>query len=414
MSSDKSSRFTLVLQQVVFLDLVRAVAASAVVVQHLILMTRGLEFSKDFYYGTFGVTTFFLISGFLIDQSVQKHALGMAPPRPQPTEPAATYGLREFLIDRTARIYVCFVPALIFTASIVATLSHRPDFVGEPHFGLTQFIGNLLMLQDYPAFQLARRVGLDASWFIRPYALAEPYWTVPIELYLYIGFGVAYFWYVKRAGVPQLSIWAAAAIAALPILYHAATGFGQCLTLTWLLGVAGSRLMSGRLAAPKPAFIVAWVSVSLIMLGLRILSRGFDFADLQKSMFWGMLLLGGLWAAPHLRWLAHPVIKAPAAFFAKISYALYLTHNVLLGWTVMHFGRSLSALQIGLAFVACQVCAFVFWWAFDRHYKAVARWLRNLGVPASAAPQRTLVGVSAAAAAQTAESPAQRVPPVVG
>jgi len=389
MSSDKSSRFSLVPQQVVFLDVVRAFAASAVVVQHLILLTCGLEFSKGFHFGAFGVTTFFLISGFLIDQSVQKSTA------------RAGYGLREFLIDRAARIYVCFVPALIFTASIVATLSDRPDFVGEPNFGLTQFVGNLLMLQDYPAFQLARRVGLDASWFIHPYALAEPYWTVSIELYLYIGFGVAYFWYVKRAGVPHVSILGAAAIAALPVVYHAATGFGQCLTLTWLLGVAGSRLMSGRLVSPKPAFIVVWVGVTLVMMALRILSRGFDFYDLQKSLFWGMLLLGGMWAVPYLRWFAHPLIKVPAAFFAKTSYALYLTHNVLLGWTVMHLGTSLSALSLGLAIASCHACAFVFWWAFDRHYRAVARWLRGVGTQTQ---QPALVGVSAAA--QAVESPA--------
>src|SRR5262249_51874735 len=133
-------------QQSVFLDLVRALAASAVLVHHIFLLIGRPELSHGVPLGSLGVTTFFLLSGFLIDQAAQRRA-------------ATDYRVRDFLFDRAARIYVCYVPALIFTALLVAPLSERPDFIGRPYFGLWQFLGNLFMLQEYPAFQLARRAG---------------------------------------------------------------------------------------------------------------------------------------------------------------------------------------------------------------------------------------------------------------
>jgi peptidoglycan/LPS O-acetylase OafA/YrhL len=360
-------------RQVVFLDLVRAVAAEIVLVHHTINLIGRPGAAHGIQLGGLGVTLFFLLSGFLIGRSAQRHV-------------GPNYRLREFLIDRVCRVYVCFVPALIFTALLVAPLATRPDFVGEPHVGALQFVGNLLMLQDYPAFQILRRAGLDASWFVRPYALAEPYWTVPIELFLYVGFGVCYFCYARGVALRGKLVRVLAALAVLPVLYHAATGFGQCLTLTWLLGVCAAYVIdlpqrvSLTAANPKSralGFVLLWLAASLLLLGLRFASRGATFYDLQTALFLGMLVLGGFWLAARVPWLRLRVIQAPAAFLAKTSYALYLTHNVVIGWTVMHFGKDLSTRGFITLAVTCHALAFVFWWAFDRHYKTVATWLRG-------------------------------------
>jgi peptidoglycan/LPS O-acetylase OafA/YrhL len=356
----------------VYLDLVRALAASAVLLHHTFLLIDKPELSHGVPLGSLGVSVFFLLSGFLIDQSAQRRA-------------ARPHAVRDFVADRVARIYVCYVPALAFTALLVAPMCERADFVGKPYFGLWQFLGNLCMLQDYPAFQLARRAGFDAGWFVHPYALAEPYWTVSIELYLYVVFGVAYFWWVKRASTPHFTLLCAAALAALPVIYHAATGYGGCLTLTWLLGVAGSRLMNTRLAAPSTRFIALWSGAAALMLCFRMLSRDGAFYDLQNALFLGMLLLSGLWLARKCAWLRLALFKHPASFFARTSYPLYLTHNVLIGWAVMHFGKDLSALELALIAVCCHACAFVFYWAFDRHYRLVASWLRHSSSPQAAA-----------------------------
>lgn len=375
-------RLSLTVGQVVYLDLVRGIAASLVLVDHINLLTGGPSLVLGIAPGTLGVTVFFLLSGFLIDRSVHGHKVG--------------YGLREFLIDRVSRIYVCFVPALAFTALLVSALVDSPDFVGGPHNGAWQFLGNLFMLQGYPAFQLARRAGFDSPWFVQPYSLAEPYWTVPIELFLYIAFGAAFFVFVKRTAKLSTPLLAALAVAGLPVLYHSATGWGECLSLVWLLGVLGSRWFhrqeqaeeeSGQRRLPRRnRTLLAVMAVAGLLLGLRVLSRGGDFYDLQKAMFLGLLLLGGLQLAARAEWLGSSFVRVPAAFFANTSYALYLTHNVIVGWAVMHFGKKLSAAQIAGVIIACQLCAWTFWWMFDRHHKRVASWLKETTLQSHPSP----------------------------
>jgi len=366
-------RLSLSVGQVVYLDLVRAFAAGLVLIDHIHWLTGAPTRVLGIAPGTLGVTVFFLVSGFLIDRSVHGHK--------------ADYGLREFLIERASRIYVCFVPALVFTAVLVSALVDSPDFVGGPHTGAWQFIGNLLMLQGYPAFQLARRAGLDSPWFVQPYALAEPYWTIPIELFLYVAFGVAFFVLVKRTAKLTTPLTAALAVAALPVLYHAATGWGECLSLVWLLGVLGSRWFHRQEQnGQRTGSILVLMAVAAVLLGLRLLSRGGEFYDLQKALFLGVLLLGGLQLAARAEWLAARIVRVPAAFFANTSYALYLTHNVIVGWAVMHFGKQLSLVQLSAVIVACQLCAWTFWWMFDRHHKRVATWLKETTLQSEPTP----------------------------
>jgi peptidoglycan/LPS O-acetylase OafA/YrhL len=355
---------------------VRALAAGLVLLNHIQLLTGRPTSLFGVAPGPLGVVIFFLVSGFLIERSAR-----------------GFHGdLRDFLIERASRIYVCFVPALTFTMLLVSSLLGRadrpgqPGFLGELHTGVWQFAGNLLMLQGYPAFQLARRAGLDMPWFVHPYTLAEPYWAIPIELFLYLSFGVLYFVLVRRAAKLTAPVMLALAVAGLPAIYHACTGWGECLSLVWLLGALGSRWFHAAAdAEPQRALrtraIIVVIAAAAVLLGLRLLSRGGNFYDLQKALFLGVILLGGLELAGRTHWLELGLVRAPAAYFAKTSYALYLTHNAIIGWTVMHYGEDLSALQLAAAFLACQLCAFLFWWMFDRHHKRVAVWLREAALP---------------------------------
>jgi hypothetical protein len=117
---------------------------------------------------------------------------------------------------------------------------------------------------------------------------------------------------------------------------------------------------------------------SALLLALRVASRGDEFYDLQRALFLGMLLQGGLWLAPRLSWLRQPALRHVASFFAKTSYPLYLSHNVLIGWLIANMGSQLTWLELVGVAISCHACAYVFWWTFDRHYKAVALWLRQL------------------------------------
>jgi peptidoglycan/LPS O-acetylase OafA/YrhL len=367
-SSKGAIRPVLTAPQMVYLDVVRALAANCVLVAHILYQTGDYREVHSLL-GPIGVTVFFLLSGFLIDLSAQRCA-------------AKGQGLRSFLIDRTARIYVCYLPALTAAGIAVSYYHDRPDFTGEPHYGVIQFIGNVFMLQDHPALRGLKLLRLDPEvWMIRPYSLFEQDWTVSVEFFLYAIFGAFYFLYVRRDPKPHRFLQLLIAFSVLPVMQHAAAGWGNCLTLIWILGVIGSRIM-GQFQAPK-----RWELALLIGLGAALMAMrwaaGHDrnVYDLSKAVFGGMILLGGIWSVERMTWLAHPLIRKPAAFFANTSYALYLTHAVPIGIIFMTWGTHLTVVRALWVAAVCHVVAFVFWWLFDRHHKRAANWLRELTAP---------------------------------
>src|SRR5690606_2827490 len=106
--------------------------------------------------------------------------------------------------------------------------------------GLLTFIGNLLLLQEHAVFQGLEFAGIDFPWRIRSYNSAEPFWTVAIEMWIYVCMGMFVFCVVKRERIDR---WLGAALlaVALPVMiWNAAAGGGKSLTLIWLLGaIAG-------------------------------------------------------------------------------------------------------------------------------------------------------------------------------
>ncbi len=155
------------------------------------------------------------------------HALGVPDLRHHLAPPQQDYSFRDFLIERTARLWVCLVPALAFSALVASLVLDLPDYPATPHTGPIHFIGNLLMLEDYPLFQILRRLGIDSIFFVRPHASAEPYRTLPIEFWLYVVFGYLFFYGYLRRGRPSWGIQALTAVALFAVVYHAATGYGS-------------------------------------------------------------------------------------------------------------------------------------------------------------------------------------------
>src|SRR5207237_641103 len=89
------------------------------------------------------------------------------------------------------------------------------------YFWPQSWLGNLLMFQYYPVFQILRRLGLpDAPWMIAPFGSARPFWTISIEWWIYMLFGGVMFFCVRRRGrVAGLTVLALALVAIEPA-YH--------------------------------------------------------------------------------------------------------------------------------------------------------------------------------------------------
>jgi peptidoglycan/LPS O-acetylase OafA/YrhL len=193
------------------LDLIRICMAQFIVLVHFLGLSQNETWLAHLPLSGLRVSAFFMLSGFLIFTTTW---------RKRHTE----YTFRAFMLERAARLWVCLIPALIFSAIVAHSVIDLPDYPAERVTGPLQFVGNLLMLEDYPLFQILRRLGIDSPYFIGSYAAAEPYWTLPIELYLYVVFGYLFFFGYLRRSRPSLFASALFTLASGAVVYHAAKG----------------------------------------------------------------------------------------------------------------------------------------------------------------------------------------------
>jgi peptidoglycan/LPS O-acetylase OafA/YrhL len=353
---------TLGLNSVAFLDLLRAFAANIVLLGHAGLIFN-LRLRLNF--GTIGVSIFFVLSGFLITQS------SLA--RLQRTGPY----FAPYLTDRFARIFTAYVPALIIVAIINAVLPLGSWGQEGNAQGPAAFVGNLLLLQDYPLFQAARRL-LGPGFYIRPYNTAEPFWTIPIEFWIYVVFGLAVFSLVMRERLPGF-VTAACLIVALPVvIWNAAAGGGNGLSIVWLVGAAASYLWvkswSGSAHRLHIGLVVAAVgAASLVGRGLK---TNWNFQDIGLVITGTTVLLGLLSVAEALP-PAPPPLRRLCTFLASYSYSLYLIHNTVLVIARQTWSAALGPATVPLACAACHAAAFLMYLAFERHYRHVGAYVKR-------------------------------------
>ena len=347
----------------VYLDALRAAAANVVVLSHVVLIH---EIGPRDVGAAMAVSMFFLLSGFLITQSMLKWRS-----KPGPRLPA-------FLADRVARIATPYVPALLLIVVINAWFISTRWGAPGINTGLLPFVGDLLMLQDHTVFQLLELAHVDVPWRIRPYNAAEPFWTVSIEMWIYVAVGLFFFGVLCRERVRRRVLWPLVALSFPVVVWNAAAGGGKSLTLVWLLGaVAGwalAQLSGGR--NRRTAWIAFWV-VALGAGGLvgRVAKVGFDGFNVQTVALVAMMIFGVLIGLAGLR--SVPVLLDRACrFLASYSYSLYLIHNTVLIAVWEATPNAPRWLSIGLGVLAAHGVAWLLYVGFERHHRHVARWLR--------------------------------------
>jgi len=313
------------------------------------------------------VLVFFLLSGFLITSSVVQKL-----DRPD-------YGFGHYLIDRFCRIFSGYVPALLFVAAIDAMLRMLPAYPYASSATPLTWLGNLLMLQEYPLFQILRRLGApEQPWFIEAFGSGRPFWTVAIEWWIYLGFGYLVFRIIRRR---RFGLTEAATLGALGIvpLYNAMAGVGHCLSFVWALG-AGAALLQQRLAAlaAHPSARRIWAGaalVSVLALGGHVLAAGLQVYELQFAVLAGAVLFSlffllGTVPAALPSWLSRLVDR-----LADYSYSLYLTHFTVLIWFSLNLPSAghRDPVLFATVIITANAVALGFWFLFERHYPLLAR-----------------------------------------
>jgi peptidoglycan/LPS O-acetylase OafA/YrhL len=347
-----------------YLDALRAAGANLVIASHVLALYFGIVDRHKL--GNLGVAVFFLLSGFLIMQSMLNWLN-----KPEPRLPG-------FIADRVARIMTPYVPALVLIALLNLVLIDTNHSLGGTNTGLLTFLGNLLMLQDHSVFQGLEFAGMDVSWRIRSYNSAEPFWTVAIEMWIYVSMGLFFFCLLKREKIDRVVGLALAAIALPVFIWNAAAGGGKSLSLVWLLGAVAGYLF--HLWRANGYANIRTVATAVMVFGtVALIGRagkiGFVPFDFQTATLIAMVMFGLLGLLMCVQ-RAPAVLRGSVNFLASYSYSLYLIHNTVLILVLEQVRTENAWTHVAIAVIAAHSCAYLLYLAFERHYRVVGRWLR--------------------------------------
>jgi len=329
----RATRFTK--PQSILLDLARGLAAQLVLIGHA-MSAEGLQNPK-LLYQNLGVATFFILSGLLVTHSV------LSKPK--------DYGFTDYLIERGARIFVPYVPAVAFI--VICSVART----GGPTDPFT-VIANLFMLEDYPLFRYV-------SWFpeIDRVGNGRPLWSVAVEWWFYMAAASLYF--ARR--LPAWS-WVLIVPGLFVMFFNASVG---ALGMVWIAGAVIAMLFF-KLPRLHPTADALLFSAFALTAAYRLVLVQGNFYDLELSLLLALTLVFGLKLVEGWNWLNR--LEKPIAGLAAYSYTIYLTHYTVMSAVTFSHGIT----RVLAVIIAANLVALVMYWLFERHYRTVASALKSL------------------------------------
>lgn len=287
------------------LDFLRALAAFAVLIGHAMsffAVAPYLQPPRSPYIQNLAVIGFFVLSGFLIafvlDRSQEK-------------------GIASFLIDRFARIYSSFLPAMVLIAIIAWGLQAVGKLDGDLSF--SYWLSNLLMLNAY-----GNTICEVAC--LPNFLTAAHLWSLAVEWHIYLFAGFMFFGLRQKS---PLLIVGAIATAWVPYVYLG-TKFelnpGKQLFYMWIIGFVAYYLVS-RIAIPPLAAGVLFLASLYVLRRTVIPSNEYNL----PTYFWvGCAFIGIMALTQTTTFLTgRPKSRAFIKYVADFSFSLYLVHHPL-------------------------------------------------------------------------------------
>jgi peptidoglycan/LPS O-acetylase OafA/YrhL len=329
----------------VALDFMRAAAAQIVCVGH------ALNFS---FIGTstllpnFGVVLFFILSGFVIAATLTGKS----------SNPA--YGPIDFGIERFARIYTAYLPALVF----IAIADYAMAWVGHPLPGdsisLRTLLGNLVLRENLPGWPSVPTFGSAGQLS-----------SVALEFHIYFLVGAVFF--LVKARSILLCVIVIVLVWKIPASFAVGVpGTDRALFIVWLAGFAAFYIVAAA-EHDRKLWLVALAG---------LVASSWWWARHRTEVDSELANLPAL-AAAFLSLMIvakqQHMIPAKAAavvrFFADYSYSLFLIHLTVVKLIyAMPIDRGIA---IPLAILASNVLAIPFALVFEQRYRAVANAIKG-------------------------------------
>lgn len=340
-SSLDDSKFILTSGASIYIDLIRATLSQLVVFGHAISYFNVFVFLHEPnipWMQNIGVVGFFILSGFVISYTVS---------RKQKAD--ALYGFSSYFIDRFSRIYCAFIPATI----IVIGIDMLSQAIGPSAyryysaFNIETFLGNILMLQDFP---LLDRLSVECC---TSFGSGRPFWTLAVEWWLYMAFGSIVLLLIRKRAVCSVVL----VILLIPVpLYNLIGGRGNGLTLYWLYGVLAYYLLrSGYVFRMSQVTKVGIMILVAILTVARTYVAGRTAYDPIFALGLAVMFMYGVSVFSDVRFsrLGEQMIR----IFARYSFTLYLVHYSILDFLNAHFDNIDPYLLLAIGFVMSNIIA---------------------------------------------------------
>lgn len=326
------------------LNLLRVLAAHAVVIGHalsfgqLTLLKDGTYFP---YIQNIGVDIMFLLSGFLFAYSMRRNL------------DRERYSFNDYLINRIIRIYIPYIAALLFVVVIsVIHINFIPySFDYYKTYNLKMFIGNLLMLQNFP--------GTEISTF----SSGRQFWTLALEWWYYIFFGYLLLSFVRKKKKNIVDCVLLFFLAIVPIR-NIAYNRGGGLTRLWLIGALIYLLYDKVKFKSKlihRIFVIVLIG-GVLVCGLVTKDAYSPLFKLSLSLLLLVLMTyGNRGDLPRVNEKTSRILKVLASY----TYSLYLVHYSLMDFAFKVFSNFSPELVLIVSCLASNIIAIVFAYLFE-------------------------------------------------
>ena len=310
--------------------------------------------------GNYGVTLFFVISGFLITQHTLKRDHSLAKIR-----------IKDFYIRRIARIIPCLV-LLVAIVTVLGSLGLKPFMNQAPNdievsYGLTVF----------SAFTFWMNILIIKYGWVN-YALGV-LWSLSVEEVFYLAFPILCLILGRGKG---FILFLLAVICYAPYFrsLHAGEESGAYLYhyFSSFDGIAIGSLTALIVHKLQVAQTVQWkgqvkalliVCVSILMIGLYV------YAPIKEVSTWSISIFALLSAILIFCFAQNPQIEAQSpiskvmVWIGQRSYEMYLFHLIVLGFfKVFYFPKETLPSEKLMLLPIFFIATFVLSWAIERYY----------------------------------------------